>query len=151
MMTDLKDMAREELDALLKSREVLVWSVERCRKLAIEPGMTFESLDAFEALTSRFARSSDLVIQRMLRTVDALELEADGTVRDRLFRAEKRGIIEDARLFVEIRQMRNIIAHENRSETILEIFETVLELAPALIAAMDNLEIWLTRRLSEPL
>ena len=147
MMVQAKEMARKHLEELLQSRATLQYSFEKCHVLTIEPGMTFEELDAFEALTSRFARTSDLIIQKAFRTIDLIELEQDGTVRDRILRAEKRGLIQDPDLFMEIRLLRNVIAHEYRSETILEIFERVLSFTPHVISCIDALEFWLQDRL----
>ena len=44
-------------------------------------------------MTSRFARLSDIIIQKIFRLIESLELEEPGTVRDRINQAEKWGII----------------------------------------------------------
>jgi len=75
-----------------------------------------------------------------LPTLNAIDLEDRGTVRDRINRAEKRGIIDSADDFIEIRMVRNEIAHEYKSETILEIFERVLALTPCLVKAVERIE-----------
>ena len=97
-------------------------------------------MERFEALAARFARLSDIMIQKVFRTLDAIDLEDRGTVRDRINRAEKRGVIESADNFVEIRMVRNEIAHEYKSETVLEIFERVLTLTPSLMKAVEGIE-----------
>jgi hypothetical protein len=82
---------------------------------------------------------SDLVIQKVLRTISILDLEDSGTVRDRINRAEKKGFIESAEDFVQIRMLRNEIAHGYKSETIFDIFERVLALAPVLMEGVKRI------------
>lgn len=89
---------------------------------------TFES---FEALTGRFARLSDMLIQKVFRTIDMIELDSSGTVRDRIHRAEKKQLID-------IRLLKNEISHEYRSDTIHMIFEKVLHLTPLLLKNVDS-------------
>ncbi|MEJ2586517.1 MAG: hypothetical protein P8165_02850 [Deltaproteobacteria bacterium] len=140
MKDDLKALLRNEIENLGQARDALMYSYERCRPLTIEAGMDNGTMERFEALTARFARLSDIMIQKVFRTLDALDLEGRGTVRDRINRAEKRGVIQSADEFVEIRMVRNEIAHEYKRETILEIFERVLSLTPKLMDAVEGIE-----------
>jgi len=110
--------------------------------------MDNETMERFEALTARFARLSDIMIQKVFRTLDALDLEDTGTVRDRINRAEKRKIIESADAFVDIRMVRNEIAHEYQKQTILEIFERVLFLTPTLMNAVEHIEAYSNKYLA---
>ncbi len=73
---------------------------------------TVAEKETLEALTSRFARLSDILFQRLFRTLDQVELIDEGTNIDRLNRMEKRGVIVSAELWKEVRQLRNSIAHE---------------------------------------
>lgn len=52
--------------------------------------------------------------------------------------AEKVGIIECSRALLEIRDLRNDIAHEYKDAVLNALFESVLEKAPSLVAAIDN-------------
>ena len=142
MINDLKDLLVSEMQDLKQARGSLNYSYNRCRPLIVQPGMSDETMERFEALTARFARLSDIMIQKVFRTLDALDLEDRGTVRDRINRAEKRKVIESAETFIDIRMLRNEIAHEYKRQTILEIFERVLLLTPALIRAVDHIEIY---------
>ena len=64
-----------------------------------------EEHDALEVLASRFARASDLLVQRAFRGIDRAELEDPGSVLDVLARAEKRGLIESVERFRLIREV----------------------------------------------
>ena len=46
-------------------------------------------------------------------------------------------MVTAADIFIEIRLLRNEIAHEYQSETILVIFEKVLQMTPALLEGVD--------------
>ncbi len=142
MINDLIELLGKEIVDLKQARDALVYSYDRCRPLTVEAGMDNETMERFEALTARFARLSDIMIQKVFRTLDALDLEDTGTVRDRINRAEKRKVIESADAFIDIRMLRNEIAHEYKRQTILEIFERVLLVTPSLMNAVDSIEIY---------
>ena len=143
----LKELLVKEINDLKQARDSLLFSYDRCRLLLLNADHDNETMERFEALTARFARLSDITIQKVFRTLDALDLEDRGTVRDRINRAEKRGLIESADDFIDIRMVRNEIAHEYKTETILEIFERILELTPSLVQAIERIETYSKRYL----
>ena len=78
----------------------------------------------------------------MIRLIDRIELEISGSIRDRIHRAEKKGIIDKSEVFIEIRMIRNDIAHEYLPEAIKSIFKKVLALTPHIIKSVDNVMIY---------
>lgn len=130
---------QQELNELNKANEVLTYSYKKCAKIGVKADLSDEQLESFEALTGRFARLSDIVIQKVLRYFDVLDLDETGTVRDRINRAEKKGVIENAETFIQIRLLRNEIAHEYKSDAIFAIFESVLELTPILLKSIESI------------
>ena len=62
---------------------------------------------ALALLSARFARVSDILVQKIFRLIDILDLEDSGTVLDRINRAEKKDLVGSAREFIEIRELRN--------------------------------------------
>ena len=97
-------------------------SLRRCEVFILNEEFTEEQLVELEALTSRFARLSDLLIQKLFKTIDEIEGTSPGTVRDRLLQAEKKGIINNTDEFMEIRKVRNRIAHEYEMDSLKDIF-----------------------------
>ena len=83
---------------------------------------------------------SEILIQKIFRLVDELGLETQGTIRDRINRAEKKELIASSDLFVEIRMVRNEIAREYLPEAIRDIFRKVLELTPHLLEGVEKAE-----------
>lgn len=144
-MNNIKEVLNQELAQLENARDVLQYSYEKCCRIGVKIGCTYEELESFEALTSRFARLSDIIIQKILRFFDVLDLEEAGTVRDRINRAEKKGVVESADDFIKIRILRNEIAHEYKPETIYDIFEQVMNLAPVLLKSVDSLLLYSKR------
>ena len=100
----------------------LTASIERCEIFVFNKDFTEDQLVELEALTSRFARMSDLLIQKVLKTIDRLDGTTPGTVRDRLLQAEKKGLINSADEFMQIRDIRNRIAHEYEMDALKDIF-----------------------------
>lgn len=138
-MTDrMRLLLARELQLLMDARDVLVYSFNKCSAIGIRDVYEPEQLESFESFTGRFARLSDILIQKVFRLVDELDLDSQGTVRDRINRAEKKELIASADVFIEIRVVRNDIAHEYLPEAIREIFGKVLSLTPHLLDGVER-------------
>ncbi|KDR95003.1 hypothetical protein SAMN02745945_00631 [Peptoclostridium litorale DSM 5388] len=135
---DEKEVLTEGINLLKGANEILKYSYETCSKIGIKEEYTFDELDRFEALTSRFSRASDILIQKVFRRIDIIELEGSGTVIDRINRAEKRNIVEDAEKLKKIRRLRNDIAHEYLPEVVSGIFKEVLRMTAILIGDIEK-------------
>lgn len=138
-MTDTMQLFLEqELKVLNDAKEVLVYSFNKCSAIGIKESYLPEELESFESFTGRFARISDILIQKIFRLVDELDLDSQGTIRDRINRAEKKELIESSEVFIEIRIVRNDIAHEYLPEAIHDIFGKVLLLTPHLLEGVEK-------------
>lgn len=148
MTEDLLLLLQKELELLRNAARVLGYSYEKCSRIGIKEEYDDDELDKFESLTSRFARLDDILIQKIFRLIDELDLDAVGTVRDRINRAEKKGLIDSADVFIEIRMLRNDIAHEYVPEEIIELFKKILKTTPLLLASVAKVEHYCIRYLS---
>jgi len=137
MMQVKIELLQEELAGLQLAAGHLQYSIERCRNLIGQEALPPEQLERLESLTSRFARLADLLIQRVFRLVDEIELTGGGSILDRIYRAEKRGWANAVEL-INVRELRNLIAHEYATEKMLEIYSAVAALAPALLEAVPK-------------
>ena len=131
------EFLKEELVGLSLAAKHLEYSLERCAELIGQSDLPPEKLERLESLTSRFARLADLLIQRIFRLIDEIELVGMGTVRDRIERADKRGWANASQL-VKIRELRNMIAHEYAAEKMVEIYSVVYALATELLAIVPK-------------
>ena len=131
------DMLKEETDGLALVATHLQYSIARCADLIGQDHLPPEQLERLESLTSRFARVADLLTQRVFRLFDEIELTGPSTVLDRIYRAEKRGWL-DASQMINIRELRNMIAHEYAAEKMTEIYAAVYALAQTLLIIVPN-------------
>ena len=106
-----------------------------------------EEEESFDALTSKFARCSDILTQRILKTVVFILREEAPTFVDRMNLCEKLGAIPSAKSLIEIRDLRNTIAHEYAVDDLLELYADTLKLCPQLIDASKSAEIFVEDRL----
>ncbi len=118
----------------------------RCNEIKLsQENLGFEELERFEALTSRFARLADLIIQKSIRLIELIELEGTGSILDRINKAEKKGLINNSQTYIAIRQLRNSIAHEYDSEALIKIFESCLTFTPELLASVQSINGYIKR------
>jgi hypothetical protein len=99
-----------------------------------------ETLETLESFSSRFARLSDIYIARFLR----LKLRQSdpgfrGSLIDSLNLAEKLGLVESARDWARIRELRNIAAHEYSADDYRLLYAELLRLSPHLLKIEERL------------
>jgi len=133
-------LLKKELDHLERARQILADTWEICQAIGLKKEYSFLELVHLEALTSRFARLIDLLIRKIFRLINQLDYEPQETVRDSINRAEKLGIIENAKNFFEIRETRNAIAHEYLLEDLSLLYKSVFENTPQLLMTVDRVK-----------
>ncbi len=121
-----KQLLLEELDLLKKAVDTLNMSVKKCNTILPKSEYTFENMESFDSLTSKFGRCSDLYTQKVLRTIWMLLHEPFVPFIDMLNKAEKMNIIESADQLLEIRDLRNQITHEYIPEAITDLIPEVI-------------------------
>lgn len=133
MSEDLQAIVNKELNLLKESSNALQYSYDICNEIGIKENYSEKELESFEALCSRFARLTDIIIQKALKTIDMIDLETPGTVRDRINRAYQKNIISNADKLIDARVLRNDIAHEYLPEAFRDIFKSVMGFSPLLL------------------
>lgn len=136
----LRKELKENLSILDRALDTFNYSYGNCKKIGIKEEYTYEELDKFESLTSRFARISDILTQKILKTIFLLLREDVKTFIDRINKAEKLEIIDSAEQLKTIRDLRNEIAHEYCIEDISEIFKNVLKYGDTLLEMIDSIK-----------
>jgi len=124
-----RELLKQNWELLMRSLDSLKLSVEKVSNIGQKKAYTFEELESFDSLTSKFARTSDIFLQKILRTIWALLHETQMPLIDVLNKAEKLSLIESSDQLIEIRDIRNQIAHEYLPEAIQELVPEVIELS----------------------
>jgi uncharacterized protein YutE (UPF0331/DUF86 family) len=133
-----RKMLEEALAELVNARRHLNYSFQQVAGLsATLAGATERQLESAEAFTGRFARSVDLLVNKVLRSLDRVEMQPEGTLLDVVNRAEKRGFVTRAQELREMKDVRNIIAHDYAGAKAAEIFSYCREQKPVFDAICD--------------
>ena len=132
------EVLKENLKAVNLSLKRLIFSYETCKKMGLKGTYSDEEFVVFEAMTSRYARTTDMLINKVLRSLDVVEYIDGGTVIDAVNKAEKRGIANSQDLR-KLKDLRNSISHEYVTENIIRFFGKVLEFIPLLKIVIENL------------
>jgi hypothetical protein len=111
--------------------------LEKCRSLNLAEPRSFEIEESLDALTSKFARVSDIFTQKVLKSLVLLTREDAPTFLDRMNLCERLRVISSAADLIEIRDLRNQIAHEYLTENLTEIYGDCLTLSEKLLAEIQ--------------
>lgn len=141
-------LLRASVGDLRAARGHLQFSFERVRHLP-ESAETWtpEESERVEAFTGRFARIVDLLTNTVLRALFRYELEPEGTPRDRLDLAEKRGFVERAEDLRLLKEQRNEIAHDYAGKAQDRVLRFCREYTPRLEAVCDRVTRYVEERL----
>ena len=140
-MNKLLQIIKEQLMLLEQSKISLQYSFNESKKLIDNnPNAEFslQQQDVFEAFASRLARTADILVQKVLKTVQLYESEPVNTIRDMLLQAEKKSLIEQAEIMFELRLFRNEIAHDYLPKSQTGIIKACIHYTPFLLANVDK-------------
>lgn len=118
----------------------LEYSMKKIVLLPTNPAeLDDESLETWESFSSRFSRVVDLYLTKYVRCMVLLDDPGfRGTVRDFANQGEKMGIVNDAALWMQARELRNIEAHSYSDE--LQVFlDKLRNQAPLLLRLKDEI------------
>jgi hypothetical protein len=94
-------------------------------------------------LTSRYARTADILTQKIIKNLFMIMQEDAKTFIDRCNLSEKLNIIDNAKELYNIRKLRNDIAHEYCITDISEIFNDVLEYTDVLLKIAKRVKFYI--------
>ena len=140
MSADTVDLLRQNIVGLKRSAQWLQRSYDRCSKIGIKTAYSEDEFDAFENLVGRYARTIDMMVGKVFRSIDAVELEDGGTTIDVINRAEKRGIVASASRIRTLRDLRNDIVHEYETDDLGGLFKDALECTPEVLRLVEGTE-----------
>jgi uncharacterized protein YutE (UPF0331/DUF86 family) len=138
LLEPIRKRFEADLETLGLLEDYLRESCEICSKFTSDD-FSRQDLREIGALTDRFQRAQDFFVAHTLRSIDLLSGD-QGTTLDVLLRAEKRGIIDSADVFLEMRALRNKIAHEYAGYSPMDIVNDILKYAPILIDSFERVK-----------
>ncbi len=142
-------LLEQALEELASARQHLDYSFQQVAGLPDGlKGATERQLESAEAFTGRFARSVDLLVNKVLRSLNRVELNPDGTLLDIIHHAEKRGIIERADELREMKDVRNMIAHDYAGSKVAEILAYCREQKPVFDRICERVSVQAVRVLA---
>ena len=149
MRTDPKELQILLLthwDVLQRSLMSLQQSTNKTRQLLQQSEFSFEELESIESLTSKCSRTSDIYLQKVLRSIWMLLREDTVPLIDLLNRAEKMMIIVSAEELLQMRDIRNQIAYEYLPEAVPELASEVVVMTTLLQKNIQQTEQFLSQR-----
>ena len=136
------EILQENLNTLNLSADWVKYSLKQTCVIESKEKYTNEEFDKLENLTSRYARTTDMLVNKVLRSIDTLESEDIGTIIDIMNRAEKRGFVSSADLLHILKDLRNNIVHEYKIEAITGFFDDVRKYTPILLEIISNVNVY---------
>lgn len=143
----MNDPALEQLksDLELGRRAVGVFSqtVLKAQRLlgeSAQRSLTDDERETLEALTARYGRALDFLTQKLLRTIDRIELTDDGSVLDRVNRFKKRRVLRDDINYAQLKDLLNQIVHEYIIDETDRVVVEVLNFAPLIVEMFSKAE-----------
>lgn len=131
-MNDATQLLKDNMDALHKANAWLLASYQKCRDISWDAELSLDDMDALEAFSARFSRLIYLLLQKVFRSIEELELTSGGTLLDVIHRFQKRGFDLDEDRLRQMRVLRNLIAHEYLEDHLTELFKEMLNYTPYL-------------------
>ncbi|MCL5260969.1 MAG: nucleotidyltransferase substrate binding protein [Gammaproteobacteria bacterium] len=139
-MTDYDALIETQQRKLKKAITHLEYSYKKVLKLSSNPAeLDEESLEVWESFAARFSRVADIFLAQYLR---AIVLKNDpgfsGSMRDFLNQGEKLGVINDAEIWLKIREIRNVTVHDYSESDLKFYFERLKKECPLLLSICFN-------------
>ena len=134
-----KEIFCENLKLFNKSIFWLKRSLQRVKSIENFEKLTEEQLEIIETLMNRYSRAIDILINKVLRSLDYLELEESSRKLDIVIRAEKRGFVRDYNILIEMKDLRNELAHEYLEERLRDRLEEVISKSRELVEIADEI------------
>jgi hypothetical protein len=142
---DVVENLKELSEQLELARAWLLRSFEQCKQIGVREQYEPEHFDHFENLASRFARASDLLLQKIFRGIDVIELVEGGSLLDAIHRAEKRDLVDSVEQIRTIRDIRNQVVHEYQPKQLPLFFGELLTQTPVLLDLIQRATMYVKR------
>lgn len=140
-MNQYETICASESIKLKKALEHLVYSYNKIKNHpTLIQSLDEEKMADWESFSARFSRVADIFLSKYLRARIMIEDPGfKGTMRDFVNQGEKIGIIDDARAWMAIRELKNITVHDYPDEDMEKFLERLRFEYPRIIAIKDRI------------
>ncbi len=140
-MKSYQELLVDTTQKLHKDLRHLIYSYHKIKILPVEVDqLDEESLETWESFAARFSRVAEIFLTRYLRTfVLNNDPGFEGTLRDFVNQGEKLGLIDDARAWMGIRELRNITAHDYSEKDLSHFFARLKTETPRLLKIKEKI------------
>ncbi len=122
----VKILLKENQDKVSKALRLFFHSVNKAKPFDPACHYSFDELEPYDALASRFERLVDLIQGPFLKSLETVKMGVFSEVlRDRLCFAEKQGLIRGVEIWLDMRNLRNRIAHDYLSERLKVFYDLI--------------------------
>lgn len=142
----LLNQLKESFELLDKAVITLEYSFNKSQNIGLKEEYTLDELEVFESLTARFARTSDIYTQMVLKTLFILLQESPQTFIDKANFLEKIGIVKNSDHLTEIRALRNEITHEYKQKELNNLFNEIFKAIPNLLELINNTKTYIENK-----
>ena len=139
---ELEKIFCENLEHFKKSIKWLKISYDKCSKIKLDEGfdgLAENEIESLEALSNRFARTVDILLNKVLKSLDMLELEDVSRNLDIVIRAEKRNFIDDYNYIIELKDLRNELSHEYIEDYTIDKYKERLKNITPIVSIYKNI------------
>ena len=133
MDNNMRKQLKSDFELAERAVEIFSKSVVKSNRLLEEAKvrqLSDDDRETFESLTSRYGRALDFLTQKLLRTIDRIELTDEGSVLDRINRFKKRDVLRDEVNYALLKDLRNQIVHGYILDETDRVVREVLTYAP---------------------
>lgn len=128
----------ENINSLQESVYWLSRSYQICSGQYDLKNLSEEGYDAFESLTSRFARTVDILTNKVYRSIVYLEEGESRSWIDTVLYLKKKDVLPSTDKLRMIKELRNEIVHEYTVVELKELFTEVLNECPELFSLAET-------------
>ena len=142
VMTKHESLLIAQKRKLKKAIQHLEYSYQKISELPTDAEKLDDGgLETWESFAARFSRVAEIFLARYLRTIVVINDPGfTGSLRDFVNQGEKLGVVDDAREWMAIRELRNITAHDYSEEDLSEFFKLLKKECPRLLNLLAHLD-----------
>jgi len=140
-----KELIFQEFDDLKKTIMLLQASIEKFGPYQIQKIYTPEELEYYDALSFRFEKSVELILNFFKGIEIIAYAKTSDTLRDRLLFMQKLNIIDDIDFWFDARILRNKISHTYVSEELKDLYTEIYNRSKMIFDTLKRIEKYLEK------